>query len=321
MRSSAPAEAGDRAGVRPGACERCGPVATETGIKLTHPERVVYPGSGHTKADVAGYYLRVADVILPALHDRPLNLQRWPSGLSGHGFFQQNVTDAPEWMRQHAVRHHGRMVNHALVSDPRDLLWMANRSVLTMHMWSARVDALEQPDWVVFDLDPGGEAFAEVLPLARSLRGILEAAELESVPKTSGKRGLHVLVPIRRGPSHPQVVAWARAVTRVLARLHPEVSTVERRKADRDGKLYLDALQNGQGKTLVAPYSLRDTPQATFSAPLRWSEVNERLDPTRFNLSTVARRLDRVGDLFAPALRGTQTLPFLDPDEEVPVRP
>lgn len=296
-------------------------MASETGLQLTHPDRVVYPVAGHTKADVAAYYLRVAEVMLPALSDRPLNLQRWPSGLSGTGFFQQDVPDAPEWMRRKSVRHHGRTVHHALVSDERDLLWLANRSVLTLHVWSARVDALDRPDWVVFDLDPGGEGFAEVLPLANSLRGLLEAAELSSVPKTSGKRGLHVLVPIRRGPSHPEVVRWARAVTQVLARMHPGLATVERRKAGRAGRLYLDALQNGHGKTIVAPYSLRDTPQATFSAPLRWSEVNERLDPRRFNLSTVERRLDRVGDLFAPALRGGQTLPFLSPDDDARVRP
>ena len=251
--------------------------------------------------------------------------KRWPSGLTGKGFFQQNVTDAPEGMRQHTVRHHGRDVHHALVSTPRDLIWMANRSVLTLHMWSARVATLEKPDWVVFDLDPGGTRFADVLPLARSLRAILERAELASVPKTSGKRGLHVLVPIRNGPSHPQVVSWARAVTRVLARLHPELATVERRKSERAGRLYLDALQNGRGKTIVAPYSLRDTPQATFSAPLRWSEVTARLDPARFNLATLERRLDQVGDLFAPALRGAQTLPFLEAaevaDAEVSVRP
>lgn len=289
---------------------------------MTNPDRVVYPKAGHTKADVVEYYGTVSPFLIPALEDRPLSLQRWPSGLKGKGFFQQNVEDAPDWMATASIEHSDRTVQHALVSNARDLRWLANRSVITLHMWSARTDALETPDWVVFDLDPAGDRFAEVLPLARSLRKLLEAAELESVPKTSGKRGLHVLVPIERGPDHDQVTAWARGITRVLARLHPELSTTERMKAKRRGRLYLDALQNGRGKTVVAPYSLRDTPQGTYSAPLRWSEVNARLDPSRFTLRNVKRRLDRVGDLFERALKGGQTLPFLDAgrtgvDEEV----
>ncbi|HLT30178.1 MAG TPA: non-homologous end-joining DNA ligase [Myxococcaceae bacterium] len=297
------------------------PAAPEK-IEVTHPERVVYPKAGYTKADVVGYYRTVSPYLVPALEGRPLSLQRWPSGLKGKGFFQQNLEDAPEWMSTASIEHSDRTVQHALVSDARDLRWLANRSVITLHMWSARTDALETPDWVVFDLDPAGEHFSEVLPLARSLRRLLEAAGLESIPKTSGKRGLHVLVPIARGPDHDQVTAWARGITRVLARLHPELSTTERMKSKRRGRLYLDALQNGRGKTVVAPYSLRDTPQATYSAPLRWSEVNARLDPGRFTLANVKRRLDRVGDLFAPALRGRQTLPFLGSsrtgmDEEV----
>src|SRR5690606_23003085 len=127
----------------------------------------------------------------------------------------------PGWLRTLPIEHSDRTVHHAVASDARDLRWLANRSVLTLHIWSARADALEQPDWVVFDLDPAGSHFAEVVPLANSLRRLLEAAELDSVPKTSGKRGLHVLVPIARGPEHDQVTAWARGITRVLARLHP----------------------------------------------------------------------------------------------------
>lgn len=289
------------------------PELTDT-VPVTHPERVVYPRAGHTKADVVAHYRTVAPFLVPTLADRPLALQRWPAGLSKPGFFQQNVEDAPDWMSTATIEHSDRTVQHALVSEARDLRWLANRSVLTLHMWSARTDALECPDWVVFDLDPAGDAFAEVLPLARSLRRLLEAAELESVPKTSGKRGLHVLVPITRGPDHEAVTAWAQGITRVLARLHPELSTTERMKSKRRGRLYLDALQNGRGKTVVAPYSLRDTPSATYSAPLRWSEVNARLDPTRFTLANAKRRLDRVGDLFERARRGGQTLPFLDRD-------
>lgn len=291
-------------------------------IVVTNADRVVYPKAGYTKGDVVDYYRTVSPFLVPALKGRPLSLQRWPSGLKGKGFFQQNVEDAPEWMATASIEHSDRTVQHALVSDARDLSWLANRSVITLHMWSARTDALETPDWVVFDLDPAGTQFSEVLPLARSLRKLLETAGLESVPKTSGKRGLHVLVPITRGPDHEEVTAWARGITRVLARLHPELSTTERMKVKRRGRLYLDALQNGRGKTVVAPYSLRDTPQATYSAPLRWSEVNARLDPSRFTLGNVQRRLDKVGDLFERALQGKQTLPFLSTgrtgvDEEV----
>jgi bifunctional non-homologous end joining protein LigD len=195
------------------------------------------------------------------------------------------------------------------VDRPEALRWLAQHAVLTIHMWSSRVPTVESPDWVVFDLDPAkGQGIEHAVEAALVLRGLFDRLELPSVPKTSGKRGLHVFVPLAPGYTHEQAVAFAAYVTSAVARSLPEV-TVERALGKRRGRLYLDAYQNGYGKTVVAPYSLRARDGAPVSAPLVWSEVTRKLDPLRYTLKTMPRRLDKVGDLFAPALRGGGRLP------------
>ncbi|PTL83613.1 DNA ligase D [Vitiosangium sp. GDMCC 1.1324] len=279
-------------------------------VVLTHGERVLFPEAGFTKADVFAYYRDVAPVMVPALEGRPLALQQWPQGVDAPGFFRQGVQSAPDWLTTVRIRHETRTLSHVVVDTPESLLWLANQSALTLHIWSSRVRHLKEPDWVLFDLDPGpGGTFDDLIQLATSLRSYLERRELRSVPKTSGKRGLHVLVPLSPSHTYEQARTFAQETFEVLARRHPELATTERSKERRQGRLYLDADQNAWGKTLVAPYSLRALPHAPVSTPLAWSEVTPRLDPRRFTLDTLRRRLDQVGDLFAPALTGGQRLP------------
>lgn len=278
-------------------------------VVLTHGERVLFPEKGLTKADVFAYFRDVAPLMVPALEGRPLALQQWPQGVDAPGFFRQEVRSAPDWLSTVCIHHEARSFTHVVVDRPESLLWLANQSALTLHIWSSRVEHLEEPDWVFFDLDPGSGSFEDLIQLATSLRRYLEGLELVSVPKTSGKRGLHVLVPLAPGHTYEQVHAFAQETFEVLAREHPELATTERSKDRRRGRLYLDADQNAWGKTLVAPYSPRALPHAPVSTPLAWSEVTPRLDPHRFTLDTMRRRLDRVGDLFAPALEGGQRLP------------
>ncbi len=282
-------------------------------VTLTSEKRVVFPESGITKGEVFRYYQDVAEVMVKALDGRPLALQQWPKGIGAPGFFRQQVHQPPDWATTVSIQHQPRKLTHLIVDRPQTLEWLANQNALTLHMWSSRVPHLTQPDWVVFDLDPGDGQWEDLIQLANALRGLLEELSLESVPKTSGKRGLHVLVPVAAGHTYQDTLDFAVAITQTLANGLPKLATVERKINLRHGRLYLDAMQNAQGKTLVAPYTLRALEGAPVSAPLRWSEVTNTLDPKAFTLKTMRARLDAVGDLFAPALNGKQRLPRLRP--------
>jgi bifunctional non-homologous end joining protein LigD len=277
-------------------------------VTITHGDRVLYPKSRFTKADVAAYYQDVASVLLPALAGRPLAYQQWPRGIAHPGIFRQGVTGEPEWAKTVRVKHAQKWVHHLVVDGPETLAWLANQSALTLHIPASRIPQLESPDWVVFDLDPAGEDRRPLITAARVLHEELEKRSLKSVPKTSGQRGLHVLVPLAPGHSFQKVQRFAREVLQAVEGKCPEEATTVRMKERRGGRLYLDALQNARLKTVVAPYCLRAREGAPVSTPLRWSEVTARLDPSAFNLRTLRRRLDRVGDLFAPVLKGGQTL-------------
>jgi bifunctional non-homologous end joining protein LigD len=283
-------------------------------VALTHPDRLLYPRDRIAKQDVADYYQAVAAPLLRALADRPVALEHWNDGIDAPAWFQQDVgRDARPWMRlvETPARTRKRTVRHLVVDRPEVLRWLAQHAVLTVHMWSSRVPALESPDWVVFDLDPAeGRGIQQAVEAALVLRNLFERLGLPSIPKTSGKRGLHVLVPIAPGHTHEQAGEFATGVSAAVARMLPAV-TVERALARRQGRLYLDAYQNGYGKTIVAPYSPRAQDGAPVSAPLTWDEVTPKLNPGRYTLRTMPRRLDKVGDLFAPALAGTARLPKL----------
>lgn len=285
--------------------------AVRSRVTLTHGDRKVFPKSGITKAQVFHYYQQVAEVMVAALDGRPLAFEQYPKGLAGERVFRQAALHAPDWVTTVRIEHGTRPVEHVVVDRREALEWLANYNALTLHMWSSRTPHLDQPDWVVFDLDPGERGLGDVVQLAQALRGMLEEIGLASVPKTSGKRGLHVLVPIARGHTHDDALGFAVAVTGTLAAAFPDIATTERSLAKRGGRSYLDAHQNGRGKTVVAPYALRAVEGAPASTPLRWSEVTPSLDPARFNLKTLPARLARVGDLFAPALQGEQRLPRL----------
>jgi bifunctional non-homologous end joining protein LigD len=281
-------------------------------VSLTHPERLLYPRDGITKQELAGYYEAVAEPLLRALADRPLALEHWNDGIDAPSWFQQDIgKDAARWMRLAEIptRTRGRRIRHLIADRPETLRWLAQRSVLTIHMWASRVPTLESPDWVVFDLDPAeGRGVEQAVEAARVLHGMFERLSMPSVPKTSGQDGLHILVPLAPGHAHAQAAEFAAYVCGAVARELEDV-TVERSPARRGGRLYLDAYQNGYGKTVVAPYSPRARDGAPVSAPLAWSEVTRSLDPSRFTIRTMPKRLEKVGDLFEPALRPGVRLP------------
>lgn len=283
-------------------------------VALTNPGRILYPRDKITKQDVADYFLAVSEPIVYALDERPLALEHWNDGIDKPSWFQQNIgREAPPWMTliETPTRTSNRKVKHLVADRPESLLWLAQHSVLTFHMWSSRGPSLESPDWMVFDLDPAkGKGIEQAIDAALVLRKLFEQLGLPSVPKTSGKRGIHVLVPLLPGHTHEDGVNFACKIAEVVASKVP-YATVERSLAQRKGRLYFDCLQNGYGKTIVAPYSLRALDGAPCSAPLLWSEVTKKLDPMKFNLRTMPDRVAKMGDLFRPAIEGGVRLPRL----------
>ncbi len=267
-------------------------------VEVSHPEKVLFPGDGITKADVAAYYRKVAPRLLPFLADRPVTLERLPDGL-GEGkphFWQKNTPPSyPAWIpRVQLENEQGKPVAYVLVNDLPTLLYLVNQGTLTFHPWLSRLGSLDRPDFVLFDLDPGEAPFGDVVRVARRLHEELSGEGRTAVVKTSGKSGLHVLVPWQDSGGYDEARGWALQVARRVAQALPERATVEIRKAKRDGRVYIDTLQNARGHHAVPPYVLRAVPGATVSTPLRWSELKPDLDPGRFTLKSVPARLARL---------------------------
>ena len=276
-------------------------------VEFTHVDKVWFPESGVTKGDVLHYYLTVADKLLPHLRDRPITLERLPDGV-GDGkprFWQKNTPDYyPAWIPRHELTtDEGKRVRYAVVNDVRTLAYLVNQGTITFHPFLSRTRDPDRPDLVVFDLDPGGASFADVVRIARTLRDLLQEQKVQSFPKTSGKSGLHVLVSWRRAGGFDQARAWAMDVAKSVVAKLPALATVERFKSARGGRVYVDVIQNGPNKHIVPPYVVRPTPGATVSTPLDWKEVTPKLDPSRFDVRTAPKRFDGKPDLLA-ALSG-----------------
>jgi len=283
-------------------------------LRLSNLDKPFWPEEGITKGDLIAYYRDVAAVLVPHLRGRPFTMKRYPDGWQGKNFFQkQSPSHMPSWIPRApfpASTREGekKVIDYALVNDELALLWMANMGCIDLHTWASRADRPDKPDWVMFDLDPSeGVGFEEVIEVARLVKQTLDLLALESFPKTSGSRGIHVVVPIARRHSFATVREFAGIVAGALARAHPGLVTTEWARQKRRGVL-VDANQNGPGKTNASVYSVRPRAGATVSTPLRWDEVAAGLDPSAFTMDTVLDRVAREGDLFADALGGKQSL-------------
>ena len=284
-------------------------------VTLTNPGRILYPRDGITKQDVADYYAAVSEPMIRALRDRPLALEHWNEGIDKPSWFHQDVgRGAQPWLTTietptRTTAH--KSVKHLVVDRPETLRWLAQMSVLTIHMWASRGAALDEPDWLVFDLDPArGKGIEQAIDAAIIVRRLLDNLHLPSIPKTSGKRGIHVFIPLAGGYTHEEANEFACSISAAVASKVPEF-TMERALNKRRGRLYLDCMQNAYGKTVVAPYSLRAIDGAPVSAPLKWEEVTKKLDPKKYNLRTMPDRLAKVGDLFARVFEERVKLPEL----------
>ncbi len=283
-------------------------------LKLSNLDKPFWPDEGITKGDLLEYYRDVAPVLVPHLRGRPFTMKRYPDGWQGKHFFQKDAPKhRPDWLRSApfpATTREGetRTIDYLLVEDDLALLWVVNMGCIDMHAWASRADRPHRPDWVMFDLDPSEDVgFAEVVEVALLVREALELVGLESFPKTSGSRGIHILVPIARRHGYDEVREFAAVIAGALARAHPGLVTTEWQKRKRRGVL-VDANQNGPGKTTAAAYSVRPRSGAPVSTPLRWEEVKPGLDLASFTMDAVLDRVAREGDLFAGVLGGKQSL-------------
>jgi bifunctional non-homologous end joining protein LigD len=285
-------------------------VAGRDVVSLTSLDRVYWPDEGYTKADLLRYYWHIADVILPHLKDRPLILKRYPNGIDQPSFFQHDVKDVPNYVRTITLEsEEGRQIDYVLCQNRATLLYLVNMGTLAQNPWHSRVDRLEHPDWMVFDLDPGQVKFQVVCEAALAVKSVLDRLGLEVYAKTSGSRGLHLYVPLKPVYPYEQVAEFAEGVARLVARERPDIATVERSKKKRpEKKVYVDFLQNAYGKSVASPYSVRAKAGATVSAPLDWREVKRCPELEAFTIKTMPRRLARKGDLFKPALSRKQSL-------------
>ena len=285
-------------------------------LKLSNLDKVFFPVEGITKGDLLEYYRAVAPVLVPHLKDRPFTMIRYPDGIEAGHFFQKDAPKhMPDWIPRHralvSTRESPRRkkwVEFALVNDELALLWMVNMGCIDMNAWYSRADRPERPDFVLFDLDPSPDVgFAETVEVALLVKQALDAFGLVGFPKTSSAEGMHVLVPIERRYTYDDTRQFAEIVAGAIARTHRGLATTEWTKSKRRGVL-IDANQNGEGKTIASVYSVRPRAGAPVSTPLRWDEVNAKLDPLSFTMETVRDRVRRHGDLFEGVLTTRQRL-------------
>ena len=285
-------------------------------LKLSNLDKPFWPDEGITKGDLLSYYRDVAGTVVPHVKDRPFTMKRYPDGAFGKFFFQKDAPKhIPDWIKTVEITvttrdkpRERRKISAPLVNDELALLWMVNMGCIDLNTWYSRVDKPERPDFVLFDLDPSDDVgFKETVQVALLVKQALDAVGLESYPKTSGSDGIHVLVPIARRHTYDQTREFAEIIASALARAHYGLVTTEWVRRKRRGVL-IDSNQNGEGKTIASVYSVRPREGAPVSTPLRWDEVNEKLDPASFTMDVVRERIRKHGDLFEPVLHGRQSL-------------
>jgi bifunctional non-homologous end joining protein LigD len=275
-------------------------------VRLTNLEKPFWPELGITKGDLLQYYADVAPFVLPHLHDRAMVMKRYPNGAGGAFFFMKRAPEPrPAWIETCAIEHaSGNVIDFPMIQDLASLLWVVNLGCIDLNEWYARCDDVDRPDYLHFDLDPTpGATFAQIREAALIVRDALDSLGMPSHAKTAGSRGLHVYVPIVRGPTQDEVWALSKRLSHEIARKHPHLLTAVYAKARRpDKRVLVDYNQNAWGRTLASVYSVRPKPHAPVSTPVTWDEVERGIEIEDFRLDNVRARLSRVGDLWSPLL-------------------
>jgi bifunctional non-homologous end joining protein LigD len=275
-------------------------------VQLTNLQKLFWPDAGISKGDLLRYYADVSTVLLPHLLDRAMVMKRYPNGAGGDFFFQKRAPSSrPDWIRICLIEHSsGNIVDFPVVDDLASLLWVVNLGCIDMNQWYARCDDTDRPDYVHFDLDPvEGTPFEQVCETALVVHDALEALKMPNFAKTTGSRGIHVYVPIVRGPVQREVWGFAKEFSHGVAKLQPKLITTEYRVAKRPrGHVLVDYNQNAWGRTLASVYSVRPKPRAPVSTPVTWEEVREGIEIEDFRLDNVRPRIAEQGDLWEPLL-------------------
>jgi bifunctional non-homologous end joining protein LigD len=281
-------------------------VAAGREVRLTNLKKPFWPELGVTKRDLLQYYADVAPALLPHLHDRAMVMKRYPNGAAGDFFFMKRAPEPrPAWIETCAITHSsGNVIDFPVIQDLAALLWVINLGCIDLNPWYARTDDVDRPDFLHFDLDPvEGATFDRVLETALAVRGALDELDMPSYPKTTGSKGIHVYVPIQRGPLQKEVWSVAKALAFALAQRHPKLITAEYQIAKRPkGHVLVDYNQNAWGRTLASIYSLRPRPRASASAPITWDEVERGVKIDDFRIDNLPARVEKLGDLWAPVL-------------------
>jgi len=275
-------------------------------VRLTNLRKPFWPALGITKGGLIQYYMDVAPVLLPHIADRPMVMKRYPHGADGEFFFMKRApTPRPEWIRTCRIVHDsGNVIDFPVIDDVPSLMWVINLGCIDLNQWYAKCDDVDRPDYVHFDLDPGeGAPFGQVRECTLIVRDALEGLGMKPLVKTSGSKGLHLYVPIVRGPVQKDVWTFAKALAVELAARHPALMTSEYKVAKRPrGRVLVDYNQNAWGRTLASIYSVRPRPRASVSTPLTWDEIAAGAEIEDFRLDNVRERIVRVGDLWKPLL-------------------
>jgi bifunctional non-homologous end joining protein LigD len=276
-------------------------------VTLTNLRKVFWPVLGKTKRDLLLYYSAISRCVLPHLKDRAMVMKRYPNGIEGKFFFMKRTPPyRPDWLETCSIAHgSGSIIDFPMIQDAASLLWIVNLGCIDLNPWYARCDDVNRPDFLHFDLDPVAPAeFAQVRQVALLLKAYLDERQVESFPKTSGSRGIHVYVPIHRSSIQKDVWTVAKKIAIELARKFPASITAEYRITLRPpGRVLVDYNQNAWGRTLASVYSVRPRPEATVSAPVTWEEVETGISTPDLTMDTVPTRVEKLGDLFKPVLR------------------
>ncbi|MEM7675547.1 MAG: DNA ligase D [Myxococcota bacterium] len=271
--------------------EGSGPIETP---KITNPDKIFFPEDGYTKENLIDLYRELSPWLLPYLEDRPVVLTRFPDGIHGKNFFQKDApTFIPGWVRTERMwsQHAKREIDYFVCENIESLLYIVNLASIPLHVWSSRVSTLAKPDWAAIDLDPKDAPFADVVTIALAIHELCETIGLPNFVKTSGSSGLHILLPLGRQYTFDQARSLAELICRIIAHQHPNIATLRRSLGRRDGKVYLDFMQNGHGRLIAAPFCVRAAAGAPLSMPVEWSEVPDLASPRQFNRANVSERL------------------------------
>jgi bifunctional non-homologous end joining protein LigD len=279
-------------------------------IEITRPEKILFPEDGITKGELIEYYARIAPRMLPHLRNRPLTLERYPDGIHKQRFFQKEVSSYfPAWIRRVTVKKVGGTVNHLVSNDSATLVYIANQACITPHIFLSRIDKLDYPDQMVFDLDPQSDDFELVRSTARDFKQLLDDIELPAFLKTTGSRGLHIVVPLQRKEGFDSVRDFARELARIVVSQAPKDRTLEQLKAHRGKRVFIDTNRNAYAQLVAPAYAVRARPGAPVSVPLEWSELRKKsLRSDSVTIRTVFDRLEKGGDPWAEFWRSGVSL-------------